>query len=102
MRISGLSKLIVLLVVVALAFALYFYWRARSTPAPPLIAATTSPPTPHKGLIAFVANPNGNWDLFLTSCDDSQLTQLTQNALDKPTPEISPNGRRVAYSTSDR
>ena len=101
MRISGLSKLIVLLVVVALAFALYFYWRARSTPAQPLIAETTSPPKPHKGLIAFVANPNGNWDLFLINGDGTQLTQLTQSALDERTPAISPNGEQIAYSTSD-
>lgn len=98
---SGLWKLIALLVLVLLAFALYFYWRARSAARQELVAENALPPKPHKGLIAFVANPNGNWELFLMNGDGTSLTQLTQSALDERTPAISPNGEQIAYSTSD-
>lgn len=53
------------------------------------------------GRIAFAANLKGNWDLFLMSSDGSGLTQLTDTPLDERQPAISPDGRQVAYSTSD-
>lgn len=99
MRISG--KLILLLVVVFLASALFFYWRKRSRSSHESVAVSSLPPKPHKGLIAFVANPNGNWELFVMNGDGTQLTQLTQSPLDERTPAISPNGEQIAYSTSD-
>lgn len=102
MRISsGLWKLVVLLIVVLLAVGLYFYRRARLATRQEPIVETNLPPKPHKGLIAFVANPNGNWELFVMNGDGTQLTQLTQSPLDERTPAISPNGEQVAYSTSD-
>lgn len=102
MRISsGLFKLIALLAVALLVFALYFYWRAKSADGRESIAETNLPQKPHKGLIAFVANPNGNWELFLMNGDGTQLNQLTETALDERTPAISPNSEQIAYSTSD-
>lgn len=60
-------------------------------------------PEPAKagGKIAFAANLNGNWDLFLTNPDGSGLTRLTDTPLDERQPALSPDGGRVAYSTSD-
>lgn len=102
MRISsGPWKLIVLLLVVFLTSALFFYWRKRSRSSQESVAVNPLPPKPHKGLIAFVANPNGNWELFVMNGDGTQLIQLTQSALDERTPAISPNGEQITYSTSD-
>lgn len=63
----------------------------------------SAPPERAKGggKIAFVANRNGNWDLFLMNGDGGGLAQLTDTPLDERQPTISPDGGRVAYSTSD-
>jgi len=58
-------------------------------------------PAKGAGKIAFVANRNGNWDLFLMNGDGTGLAQLTDTPLDERQPSISPDGKRVAYSTSD-
>lgn len=58
-------------------------------------------PSPRKGGIAFVANVNGNWDLFIMNGDGTDLTQLTDTPIDERTPAFSPDGERLAYSTSD-
>lgn len=56
---------------------------------------------PPRGKIVFAANVKGNWDLFAVSADGTGLTQLTDTPLDERTPAISPDGGRLAYSTSD-
>src|ERR1700755_1737949 len=66
---------------------------ARQRPAPPEPSGG--------GRIAFVANRKGDWDLFLMNGDGTGLTQLTDTPLDERQPAISPDGKRVAYSTSD-
>jgi TolB protein len=58
-------------------------------------------PAAGKGQIAFVANVSGNWDLFIMGADGSGVKRLTGSPLDERTPAISPDGGRVAYSTSD-
>lgn len=63
----------------------------------------TAPPEPAMGggKIAFVANLKGNWELFLMKGDGTELAQLTDTPLDERQPAISPDGKQVAYSTSD-
>jgi len=92
-------KLILFLIVALVIFAIYFYWRRRPGNKP--TAETHGVQKAHKGRIAFVANPNGNWELFLVNGDGTQLTQLTESALDERSPMISPNDEQIAYSTSD-
>jgi TolB protein len=54
-----------------------------------------------KGGIAFVANQTGNWELFVVQEDGSGLTQLTESDLDARAPAFSPDGKQLAYVTSD-
>lgn len=55
----------------------------------------------HKGTLVFVANPSGNWELFLLRAGAPAPVQLTKTPLDERAPALSPDGRRVAYATSD-
>lgn len=52
-----------------------------------------------QGMIAFTANLDGNWDLFVWQ--DAKLTRLTKTPLDERMPTISPDLGMVAYSMSD-
>lgn len=54
-----------------------------------------------KGGIAFVANQTGNWELFVVQEDGSGLTQLTESDLDERAPAFSPDGKQLAFVTSD-
>jgi TolB protein len=54
-----------------------------------------------KGTLVFVANPSGNWELFVLRAGDSVPEQLTRTALDERAPALSPDAKRVAYATSD-
>src|SRR5690242_3565846 len=53
------------------------------------------------GRLVFAANASGNWDLFASTPCGSPVVQLTQSAVDELSPAISPDGSRLAYSTSD-
>src|SRR5689334_17065199 len=50
--------------------------------------------------IAFVANLDGNWDLFVVE-SQGRAQRLTETPLDERAPALSPRGSRVVYSTSD-
>jgi len=54
-----------------------------------------------KGTLVFVANPSGNWELFVLRAGASSAVQLTRTPLDERAPSLSPDGKRVAYATSD-
>ncbi|HEX7329957.1 MAG TPA: hypothetical protein VF290_00570 [Pyrinomonadaceae bacterium] len=54
-----------------------------------------------KGRITFVANINGNWELFMMDGDGTDPVQLTQTAVDERSPTFSPDGKQIAYATSD-
>src|SRR5437867_3090661 len=54
-----------------------------------------------KGKLAFVANPSGNWELFLLTAGQTTPVQLTHTSLDERAPTISPDGTQIAYATSD-
>jgi len=51
--------------------------------------------------MAFVANLDGNWDLFTVDDDGSHLTRLTKTPYDEKDPVWSPDRQLIAYLTSD-
>lgn len=53
------------------------------------------------GTLVFVANASGNWDLYALRSGQDTAEQLTETTLDERAPAISPDGKRVAYATSD-
>lgn len=85
-----------LLPALALAFLVQC---TQPQPSRPPAQETAREPT--AGKIAFVANRAGNWDLFVMNGDGTGLTQLTDTPIDERQPAVSPDGQRVAYSTSD-
>jgi Tol biopolymer transport system component len=98
---SRLWKSAALLLLSLVALGLYFYWPARPKVKRGMIGETQLAQKPHKGRIAFVANPAGNWELFLMNGDGTGLVQLTESPLDERSPAISPDSEQIAYSTSD-
>jgi len=50
--------------------------------------------------IAFVANPDDNWDLYIVSEDGSRLIRLTQTLYDEKDPSWSPDKTKIVYATS--
>ncbi len=51
--------------------------------------------------IAFVANTDGNWDLFSANDDGKNPVQLTTTPYDEKTPCWSPDRKNIVYATSD-
>jgi len=51
--------------------------------------------------MAFVANVEGNWDLFLVDENGQNLIQLTNSPYDENEPCWSPDRKKIIYSTSD-
>jgi TolB protein len=90
-----------LLLLLLLAQGLYFYRQTRQKVQRAIIPEIQTARKPHQGRIAFVANPGGNWELFLMNGDGTGLVQLTESPLDERSPAISPDGEQIAYSTSD-
>jgi TolB protein len=57
--------------------------------------------SPAIGQIAFVANLNNNWDLFVADESGAGAHQLTDTPFDERSPSWSPDGKHIVYSTSD-
>ncbi|MFH1220207.1 MAG: hypothetical protein V1694_07110 [Candidatus Eisenbacteria bacterium] len=53
------------------------------------------------GRLAFVAVDSGNWDLWTVDADGTDPVRLTNTAIDERYPCWSPDGTRIACSTSD-
>ena len=51
--------------------------------------------------IAFVANLNGNWDLFIADDNGNNPIQLTKTEYDEKDPSWSPDKKTIVYATSD-
>ncbi len=60
----------------------------------------TSAGSAYAGL-AFVANLDGNWDLFTVDDDGRNLERLTSTEYDEKDPCWSSDGKRIVYATSD-
>ena len=65
------------------------------------VPAHAANPLSFSGTIVFVANLDGNWDLFLLEGGSPSPLQLTHTPLDERAPAFSPDGQQIAYSTSD-
>jgi TolB protein len=53
------------------------------------------------GDIAFLANINGNWDLFVTDDNGKNRIQLTDTAYDEKDPSWSKDRKNIVYAASD-
>jgi len=51
--------------------------------------------------IAFVANTDGNWDLFSANDDGKNPVRLTTTPYDEKTPCWSPDRKNIVYAASD-
>jgi len=54
----------------------------------------------HEYQLAFAANLDGNWDLFVSTLDGQEVKRLTESPWDEFDPDWSPDGRYVAVSTT--
>ncbi len=52
---------------------------------------------PHS--IAFQSNRDGNNEIYVMNPDGSDQTRLTENSADDQRPDISPNGKQIAFSS---
>lgn len=96
-----LWKIVLLLLLLAFALSFYFYWRTNRRAQAVKAQEIQLPQKPHKGRMAFAANVDSNWELFVMNGDGSELVRLTETSLDERSPAISPDGQQIAYSTSD-
>ncbi len=51
--------------------------------------------------MAFAANVNGNWDIFVASLDGGAPVQITDTLYDESEPCWSPDHQKITYSASD-
>ncbi|MFH1893731.1 MAG: hypothetical protein ABIK83_13740 [Candidatus Zixiibacteriota bacterium] len=51
--------------------------------------------------LAFVANVDGNWDLYVSTRNGDKIRQLTDTPYDEMNPDWSPDGRFVAVGCTD-
>ena len=62
--------------------------------------ATDVPIPSTYGHIIFVSNRDGQMNLYMTSPDGTELTRLTVTASEDADPQISPDGRRIAFAST--
>ena len=72
---------------------------AAATRAPTTSAATALPPSGASGRIAFIAERDGNMEVYLMTPDGSGQTRLTNNTVDETKPAWSPDGARIAFTS---
>lgn len=53
-----------------------------------------------QGKIVFVSNTSGNWDLWIMDADGKNKRQLTNTQIDERSPSISPDGKKIVYTTN--
>jgi len=81
--------------IAGLAYLLVFGLLIESVPA------ETGSSDHAKERLAFVANLDGNWDLFVADIDGTNRKRLTETAYDEADPVWSPNRESIAFSTTD-
>jgi Tol biopolymer transport system component len=52
--------------------------------------------------IAYTANPDGNYDIFMMNPDGSGITRLTSSKIDEKEPAWYPDGKSIAYTREER
>lgn len=69
--------------------------------AAPVAEVQPALPPPATGHIIFTSDRDGQTDLYMSTPDGIELTRLTTNAaLDGATPRISPDGSKIAFSST--
>lgn len=63
------------------------------------VAAPASQQQP--GKITFVANLDGNWDVFVMDSDGDHSVQVTTTSVDERFPSLSPDRTKIVYGTTD-
>jgi TolB protein len=63
-----------------------------------IVETLTGHPGIAKSKIAFVANPTGRKEIYLSDYDGANVRQLTHDANISVAPAITPDGRRLAYT----
>jgi TolB protein len=66
-----------------------------------LVCLSSSKSNDYDGKIAFVANIDGNWDIFVMDLNGGVPTRLTETPFDERTPDFSPDGKSIVYSATD-
>lgn len=54
-----------------------------------------------EGKLAFTANIQGNWELFIVTSNSKEPVRLTHTPHDERCPSWSPDGQKITYSLSD-
>ena len=65
-----------------------------------VLAAQSGTGAAAPGIIAFTAQVDKNWELFVSHPDGTGVRRLTHTPYDEREPAISPDGRVIAVSTS--
>jgi len=55
--------------------------------------------SPDGSLVAFIADYDGDFDLYVMSSDGTNVWKITQNSVDDFSPRWSPDGTRLAFNS---